>query len=377
MVAACGNIKIGVGIMGVTGNLFNALNEFGNTFSRKCCLYYVQAFFSLWCREFERLLLYQERCFGTCPLWLGKSLEGDSLSDFSSANMSSVITKSLRYMGKGESRDADAQADYNVGQKVLWLLPEDTGMRREHKLMAPFTSNATWCPKCSGDIPGGICVCDGVPEPPMSCAFACNSDQEMRTKLTSFHRRRGPKCIADHEQQCLPHILRTAVPVTSVVTHGDSPVSTVSGEPSLAEGTDVRNIECVSVQNVCYSLVLFVIAAEFLLGALPLLITVLLGMSLPMEPPTGVNESQGGQGVAETEVWDACHDGVERATFAFFGYASGLRSPMLTLCVLKMVRTWSFAFLIPMWTIYACIFFICRIVVPRTHLWKSVGNRMS
>ncbi|CDJ64844.1 hypothetical protein, conserved [Eimeria necatrix] len=109
-----------------------------------------ETFFSFWCREFEKLLLYQDQHFGDNSLWVTNALEKESISAFSQGNVSfradevPCTTPPASYIR--EEADVFSKHFNDRSKDVLWLVCQPTCERQAGRSFnSPRTFAATVC----------------------------------------------------------------------------------------------------------------------------------------------------------------------------------------------------------------------------------------
>lgn len=239
-----------------------------------------QTFFRLWCREFQRLLLYQDQYFGKSPLWVASALDEDGISNFSQECCPRLINaEPCPSIHPGCIQDyANAISEHSSWCKeaLQTVPPHISEPQADCTLQFPAASGAEVAGAGEGTAGDQLYICTGPADPPITCAAIAN--------LGALGTRRYP---ASTKGRWLPgrssaHGLPK--PRGPVLAHSNPVSDLVSISSGVEEKTGVgddgagRNTgsKSVSVAEVCRFLFALSLTLDLVLGLLPLLGAVIL-----------------------------------------------------------------------------------------------------
>ncbi|OEH79633.1 hypothetical protein cyc_04245 [Cyclospora cayetanensis] len=316
-----------------------------------------EMFFAAWCREFEKLLTYQDTCFGSNPMWVENALEEDSVSAFSvgfldSSPVSEGDTASslLRPSIREKAEMADSKQGEDRPKEVFWVFPEHVHVERAERSRKAADPSAIDGDGGSGDGAEGLSdCCSGYvpPEPPMMCAVAVS-----RCKLEAWKH--------DTSVKTEGYLVKGSAFGSTLSSHATSSPSSLWGDfeklTLTDEDNDVSPAEGKSVLVVEACRFLFALALTLdLLGLFPLLSAIVLLYLLPhrLSPHSAsraADPSAFPAVCAETAASPAGFPG---------GYlvASRPLSFTATLCALDMLPFWSLMLIVAIAVVHAGLLF--------------------
>ncbi|KAL8450602.1 hypothetical protein Emed_002474 [Eimeria media] len=257
-----------------------------------------EAFFTFWSREFKKLLIYQDQYFGDNPLWIGNVLEEDSISAFSQEHLfSSISTANCSSFSDPQlPSKEELQLKSHLPKEVHWFIPQKTRDLNEPCKAQSVTDEHSGCGVCMERFEGptGICVCQGLPEPPMTYAIGIDlaelgnsrSLSCLKDKFRLLDKQRDPEPAdaeaAPPKPYCQPS------PATSIFSENMEAVeamhSPIGGSGKLTQGG-------LPVSEACRFMFALALTTDLLLGLLPLFGSLLLIYFLPQK---GIDPSSPG-----------------------------------------------------------------------------------
>lgn len=326
-----------------------------------------EVFFTFWCREFEKLILYQDKCFGDNPFWIPNALEEDSVSAFSQACLSSSTYRTPRASARRslshERGESPLGHSRGRGTEVLWLVPQHTSEVQQACSTQLADDGATNREEKS-DRPHGLLKdlsCRKPSEPPMMYAVAVSlvkPETRKRLALTCHKQRRlWGNPVHGSAKEDKPALERSTT-VSDIASYHEN-----TGQTTLALKTESSRAYrggLIPVAEACQFVFVLALTLDLLLGLFPLLIALLPLYLLPQQPYSG---SAG-----------PCHEVAMGPAAVPGGYLLSSSRPTTAtdaLCALHVANVWSIVLALVVSSIYATLLF-CRAV----HLFFPVKSRV-
>ncbi|KAL8455490.1 hypothetical protein Emag_000619 [Eimeria magna] len=250
-----------------------------------------EAFFIFWSREFEKLLIYQDQYFGDNPMWIGNVLEEDSISAFSQELLfSSTFTANCTSSSDPRlPRKEKLQMKDHLSKGVHWLIAQRERDHRgpcEERSVIEEIDEPSGCKACTERFggPTGICICQGVPEPPMTYIIGIDLAElensrrltYVEDKLRVLNKQRGHEPSDGEAAPPIPYWQHS--PATSTSSEG---MEAAEATRSAGEGSGKLSQGGLPVIEACRFMFVLVLTTDLLLGLFPLLASLLLIYFLP------------------------------------------------------------------------------------------------
>lgn len=321
----------------------------------------LQVFFSFWCREFEKLILYQDKCFGDNPFWISNALEEDSVSAFSQACLSSSTYQTPRASLRGPfSHEKDEppliHSTHGKATEVLWLLPQhvsevQNGCSAQHadQGAANREEKSHKSKSLLREIP-----CRKPSEPPMMYAIAVSVEKpKTRERLAlTFHKQER---MRENPVHSLFRKDKLALERSTTVSDIASKLKN-TGHPPVAlkeENSAVHRGGLIPVAEVCQFVFVLALTLDLLLGLFPLLIALLCLYLLPQQPYSGAAAL-----CVEPATGPAAVPG---GYLLYLLFSSRPATATNAFCALHVANVWSIVLALLVSSVYATLLF-CRAV---------------
>ncbi|CDJ36219.1 uncharacterized protein EMH_0041020 [Eimeria mitis] len=249
-----------------------------------------ETFFSLWRREFETLLFYQEHYFGYNPLGVTGVLQEGGISDFSQGHTPRLTSTEFC---PSTSRvcicdDADTILKHSsCDREVLRIVPRHASEAQAHcSLQFPASGGATVAGVHDGMARDQTHLCTGPQGPPTTYAVAISLGG-----TGPWRRRRLSKRRWVSGKNSLHGLLK---PRGTALTHSNTVSDLVSAFGDMEEETGVGDgrvadnsgAKHVLVAEACRFLIALSLTLDLVLGILPLLGAIILFYLLPCRDPS-------------------------------------------------------------------------------------------
>lgn len=251
-----------------------------------------QAFFSFWSREFEKLIVYQDQYFGDNPLWIGNLLEEDSLSDFSQERLFSPKATNQSVSPRHCRADStEPSSNVHRGAHVLWLVPQRATKSKEDDCASQSLGGGrACCPACDDmlELEGhpGVCTCQGLPEPPMTCAVAMDLGKVEAYKRLVIRNTKNPSLNREsvHHSYGPEGVTQEQCATLSDARSGPAGVQrAVVNLRQLGGCSESSENRGVLVAEACRFVFVLAFTLDLLLGLIPLLVALFVLYFLPPE----------------------------------------------------------------------------------------------
>ncbi|KAL8436212.1 hypothetical protein Efla_003742 [Eimeria flavescens] len=307
--------------------------------------YLRETFFNFWCREFEKLLVYQDQFFESNPFWICNVLEEDGFSAYSEEDKLVSPRLTGESSAQREPNSTQRSLDCSNTEGVQWLVSQRSRESRDLSGKQSELEERLRCNACNGSNEGreGICVCKDVIGPPMTYAVAVNLGKLEQSKRPTLLRGRAValKRQEDDEVAAVQAPLSRHCSSLSQAASSSSDTLEATGTAHDSQGSckHLQN-RFLPVVDICRFMFALVLTLDLLLGLLPLLGALLLVYFLPAKE---MHSTVGASVLEASQTPSNCFDSALSPIFFPGGYLVSPSSltASVAFCALHSAAFWS------------------------------------